>query len=249
MPGWCAARRRGNNRKSSSGCCRAFVIFRDGFSTLARVSASRTERLLNLLIALLNTKYGLRRSELRRKGLPRHHEQRRRLRPDVRTRQERAAPVRLRRRDRHGPRAGAPTIPATTRYRIGKESNRLPDVSLTPEECTVLILAAQLWEHAALGSAAVERRAQAAGRRRPGRRRTPRRRPAAHQARRPGLRGPGRRDARPAPRQVPLPRRQHRQGGRAAGGALGPGQPLRPVVPRGPRPGPRATSGSSGSPA
>ena len=55
--------------------------------------------------------------------------------------------------------------PATTRYRIGKESNRLPDVSLTPEECTVLILAAQLWEHAALGSAAVDavRKLQAAG--------------------------------------------------------------------------------------
>ena len=31
------------------------------------MSASRTERLLNLLIALLNTKYGLRRSELREK--------------------------------------------------------------------------------------------------------------------------------------------------------------------------------------
>ena len=31
------------------------------------MSASRTERLLNLLIALLNTTYGLRRSELREK--------------------------------------------------------------------------------------------------------------------------------------------------------------------------------------
>ncbi|SDP60239.1 transcriptional regulator [Arthrobacter sp. ok909] len=128
------------------------------------MSASRTERLLNLLIALLNTKYGLRRSELRAKVY------RDTTSSDV-------AFGRMFERDKGELRQfgfDVETVtdqgwgsddPATTRYRIGKESNRLPDVSLTPEECTVLILAAQLWEHAALGSAAVDavRKLQAAG--------------------------------------------------------------------------------------
>lgn len=55
--------------------------------------------------------------------------------------------------------------PASTRYRIGKESNRLPEVTLTPAEWTVLSLGAQLWEHASLGSAAATavRKLQASG--------------------------------------------------------------------------------------
>ena len=128
------------------------------------MSASRTERLLNLLIALLNTKYGLRRSELREKV---YHD----------TTSSDVAFGRMFERDKGELRQfgfDVETVtdtgwgsddPATTRYRIGKESNRLPDVSLTPEECTVLILAAQLWEHAALGSAALDavRKLQAAG--------------------------------------------------------------------------------------
>jgi proteasome accessory factor C len=128
------------------------------------VSASRTERLLNLLIALLNTKYGLRRSELREKV---YHDT---VSSDI-------SFGRMFERDKTELRQFGFEVetltdkgwgsddPATTRYRIGKESNRLPDVSLTPEECTVLILAAQLWEHAALGSAALDavRKLQAAG--------------------------------------------------------------------------------------
>ncbi len=128
------------------------------------MSASRTERLLNLLIALLNTKYGLRRSELRDKV---YHD----------TASTDVAFGRMFERDKGELRHFGFEVetvtdqgwgsddPATTRYRIGKESNRLPDVSLTPEECTVLILAAQLWEHAALGSAALDavRKLQAAG--------------------------------------------------------------------------------------
>ncbi|MET3812176.1 WYL domain-containing protein [Arthrobacter sp. UYEF3] len=128
------------------------------------MSASRTERLLNLLIALLNTKYGLRRSELRQKV---YHD----------TTSSEVAFGRMFERDKGELRAygfDVETVtdkgwgsddPATTRYRIGKESNRLPDVSLTPAECTVLILAAQLWEQAALGSAArnAVRKLQAAG--------------------------------------------------------------------------------------
>ncbi|MDR6505517.1 WYL domain-containing protein [Arthrobacter oryzae] len=128
------------------------------------MSASRTERLLNLLIALLNTRYGLRRSELRQKV---YHD----------TSSSEATFGRMFERDKSDLRQFGFEVetvmdhgwssddPATTRYRIGKESNRLPDVSLTSAECTVLILAAQLWEQAALGSAAQDamRKLQAAG--------------------------------------------------------------------------------------
>ncbi len=128
------------------------------------MSASRTERLLNLLIALLNTKYGLRRGELRQKV---YHD----------TTSSEAAFGRMFERDKGELRRfgfDVETVmdkgwgsddPATTRYRIGKESNRLPDVNLSPAECTVLYLAARLWEQAALGSAAREavRKLQAAG--------------------------------------------------------------------------------------
>lgn len=128
------------------------------------MSASRTERLLNLLIALLNTKYGLPRSVLRDKV---YHD----------SGDSDSAFVRMFERDKADLRQFGFDIetvtdkgfssddPASTRYRIGKESNRLPDVSLTPAECTILLLAAQLWEHAALGTAAATavRKLQAAG--------------------------------------------------------------------------------------
>jgi proteasome accessory factor C len=117
------------------------------------VSASRTERLLNLLIALLNTKYGLRRSELREKV---YHD----------TSGNDVSFGRMFERDKNELRQFGFEVetvtdlgwseddPATTRYRIGKESNRLPEVQLSPGEWTVLLLASQLWERAALGSAA-----------------------------------------------------------------------------------------------
>ncbi|XAS62592.1 WYL domain-containing protein [Micrococcaceae bacterium Sec5.8] len=128
------------------------------------MSASRTERLLNLLIALLNTTYGLRRGELREKV---YHD----------TTSTDTAFGRMFERDKSELRRFGFEVetvtdtgwgsddPATTRYRIGKDSNRLPDVSLSPAECTVLMLAAQLWEHAALGSAAQNavRKLQASG--------------------------------------------------------------------------------------
>lgn len=129
------------------------------------MSASRTERLLNLLIALLNTRYGLRRSELREKV---YHDS---SGNDV-------AFGRMFERDKNDLRnfgfevetltdlGWSEDDPATTRYRIGKESNRLPDVHLDPEEWTVLLLASQLWERAALGTAAQSalRKLQASGR-------------------------------------------------------------------------------------
>ncbi len=134
------------------------------FSNVAKVSVSRTERLLNLLIALLNTRYGLRRSELREKV---YHDA---SGNDV-------AFGRMFERDKNDLRAMGFDVetltdtgwseddPATTRYRIGKESNRLPDVQLAPEEWTVLLLASQLWERAALGAAAQSalRKIQASG--------------------------------------------------------------------------------------
>ncbi|WP_457950194.1 helix-turn-helix transcriptional regulator [Pseudarthrobacter sp. alpha12b] len=129
------------------------------------MSVSRTERLLNLLIALLNTRYGLRRSELREKV---YHDS---SGNDV-------AFGRMFERDKNDLRAMGFEVetltdlgwseddPATTRYRIGKESSRLPDVQLGPEEWTVLLLASQLWERAALGTAAQSalRKLQASGR-------------------------------------------------------------------------------------
>ncbi|OFI37999.1 WYL domain-containing protein [Arthrobacter sp. SW1] len=128
------------------------------------MSASRTERLLNLLLALLNTKYGLSRAVLREKVY--HDED-----------SSDAAFGRMFERDKVDLRnfgfeietiaeAGfSADDPTTTRYRIGKESNRLPDVHLTPAEATVLVLAATLWERAALGGAAASalRKLQAAG--------------------------------------------------------------------------------------
>ncbi|MFW0774806.1 helix-turn-helix transcriptional regulator [Paenarthrobacter nitroguajacolicus] len=129
------------------------------------MSASRTERLLNLLLALLNTKVGLSRAVLREKV---YHDS---AESDV-------AFGRMFERDKvdlkqfgfeietlMDPRSFGADDPASTRYRIGKDSNRLPDVSLTPAESTVLLLAAQLWERAALGTAAANavRKLQAAG--------------------------------------------------------------------------------------
>jgi predicted DNA-binding transcriptional regulator YafY len=128
------------------------------------VPVSRTERLLNLLIALLNTKYGLRRAELRMKV---YHD----------TSGNDVAFGRMFERDKNDLRQfgfDVETVtdhgwseddPATTRYRIGKESNRLPDVQLSPGEWTVLLLASQLWERAALGTAAANalRKLQASG--------------------------------------------------------------------------------------
>lgn len=155
---------RGNNRNVFSPCCRASCVSQGDFSNVARVSASRTERLLNLLIALLNTKYGLRRSELREKI---YHD----------TTSTDVSFGRMFERDKSDlgqfgfeveavmDKGWGSDDPATTRYRIGKESNRLPDVRLTPEECTVLLLASQLWEQAALGASALNamRKLQASG--------------------------------------------------------------------------------------
>ena len=141
------------------------AAFRLVFSNVATVSASRTERLLNLLLALLNTKVGLPRAVLRDKV---YHDS---AENDV-------AFGRMFERDKvdlkqfgfdietlMDPRNFGADDPASTRYRIGKDSNRLPDVSLTPAEGTVLLLAAQLWERAALGTAAANavRKLQAAG--------------------------------------------------------------------------------------
>ena len=142
-----------------------FLLSAGAFSNVTKVSVSRTERLLNLLIALLNTRYGLRRSELREKI---YHD----------TSGNDVAFGRMFERDKNDLRAMGFDVetltdlgwseddPATTRYRIGKESNRLPDVELAPEEWTVLLLASQLWERAALGTAAQSalRKLQASGR-------------------------------------------------------------------------------------
>ncbi|WP_285724761.1 helix-turn-helix transcriptional regulator [Psychromicrobium xiongbiense] len=118
------------------------------------MSASRTERLLNVLIALLETKYG-RSKEFLRQNIQAYRES---------TSTE--AFERMFERDKTDLRAlGIPLEshteygvfeddPATTTYRIPQEEYRLPQLQFSVEEAAVLALAARLWERAALGSAA-----------------------------------------------------------------------------------------------
>lgn len=118
------------------------------------MSASRTERLLNLLIALLETRLG------RSKEFLRHNIQAYRESPSE------EAFERMFERDKTDLRAmGIPLEahtesglfdedPSTTSYRIPKEKYRLPELRFSVPEAAVLSLSARLWGRAALGSAA-----------------------------------------------------------------------------------------------
>lgn len=118
------------------------------------MSASRTERLLNLLIALLETRQG-RSREFLRENIPGYRES-----------PSQEAFERMFERDKTDLRTmGIPveTVTegglfegdlATARYRIPKEAYRLPELRFTPEEAAVLSLASRLWQQASLGSAA-----------------------------------------------------------------------------------------------
>ncbi|HEY8295625.1 MAG TPA: WYL domain-containing protein, partial [Micrococcaceae bacterium] len=116
------------------------------------MSASTTERLLNLVIALLGSRYG-------------------RTRDFLRTRIQGYDPAasdeafgRMFERDKvHLKRLGIPIIvereTATEdenqwKYRIRPQDYRLPEIPLDAEGAAVLSLAARVWEQASLGSAA-----------------------------------------------------------------------------------------------
>ncbi|MCW1248765.1 WYL domain-containing protein [Acaricomes phytoseiuli] len=118
------------------------------------MSASRTERLLNLLIALLETRYG-RSKEFLRENIQAYRES-----------PSEEAFERMFERDKVDLRAmGIPLEtqrqpgafeedPGNVSYRIPKEKYRLPEIQLTAAEAAALSLAGRLWSQAALGAAA-----------------------------------------------------------------------------------------------
>lgn len=118
------------------------------------MSASKTERLLNLLIALLERRRGYSKEELRA------------LIPPYKEASSEEAFNRLFERDKDDLREmGIPVQTfiedtffdldsGVTRYRIDRETYRLPELSFTPEESAVLSLASRIWQQASLGSAA-----------------------------------------------------------------------------------------------
>ncbi|MCC3274776.1 MULTISPECIES: helix-turn-helix transcriptional regulator [unclassified Arthrobacter] len=126
------------------------------------MSAKRTERLLNLVIALLST----------RRGFTKHE-----LFEEIELYGEAATPEareKLFDRDKAFLREqGIPVESASEeyedntvqRYRIRHDAYRLPGVQFTPEESAVLALAARMWDQASLGSAAARalRKLQARG--------------------------------------------------------------------------------------
>ncbi|KAD3632801.1 WYL domain-containing protein [Arthrobacter yangruifuii] len=117
------------------------------------MSAKRTERLLNLVIALLST----------RRGFTKHE-----LFDEIELYGEAAtADAREKLFDRDKAFLREQGIPVesyteeamfedstTQRYRIRQDAYRLPGVRFTPEESAVLTLAARMWDQASLGSAA-----------------------------------------------------------------------------------------------
>ena len=127
------------------------------------MSAKRTERLLNLVIALLST----------RRGFTKHE-----LFEEIELYKEASTPeAREKLFDRDKAFLREQGIPVESysdelfedntsqRYRIRQDAYRLPGVRFTPEESAVLALAARMWEQASLGSAAARalRKLQARG--------------------------------------------------------------------------------------
>ncbi|MER1996132.1 MAG: WYL domain-containing protein [Arthrobacter sp.] len=120
----------------------------------AKSAEKRTERLLNLVIALLSTRRGFTKQELFDE-IELYSEA---ATPDAREKlfdrdkkflREQGIPVESYSED--------PVFEqdnSVQRYRIRSEEYRLPEVSFTPAESAVLALAAQMWEQASLGSAA-----------------------------------------------------------------------------------------------
>ncbi|WP_394937692.1 helix-turn-helix transcriptional regulator [Psychromicrobium sp. YIM B11713] len=118
------------------------------------MSASRTERLLNLLIALLETRYGRSKEFLRRniqayRESPSEEAFERMFERDKVDLRAMGIPLET----YHEPGAFEEDL-ATTHYRIPKDKYRLPEIRFSVEEAAVLSLAARLWDRAALGTAA-----------------------------------------------------------------------------------------------
>lgn len=129
------------------------------------MSALRTERLLNLIIALLDTRLGRSKDFLRRnipqyKDLPNQEAFERTFERDKADLRDLGIPISATSGD-----SAFEDDKTNAVYRIAKEAYRLPPVRFTTEEAAVLSLASRLWQQASLGSAAARavRKLQARG--------------------------------------------------------------------------------------
>lgn len=118
------------------------------------MSASRTERLLNLLIALLETRVGRSKEFLRRniqayRDSPSEEAFERMFERDKTDLRAMGIPL-----EAHTEAGLFDADSGTTSYRIPKEKYRLPGLRFSVQEAAVLSLSARLWGRAALGTAA-----------------------------------------------------------------------------------------------
>ncbi len=132
---------------------------------MASVSANRTERLLNLVIALLSTRRGFTKHELFEEielysEAPSTAAREKLFDRDKAFLREQGIPV-----ESYSEETLYDQDNSVRRYRIRADQYRLPGVRFTPEESAVLALAAGMWEQASLGSAAARalRKLQARG--------------------------------------------------------------------------------------
>ncbi len=132
---------------------------------MASVSANRTERLLNLVIALLSTRRGFTKHELFDEielysEAPSTAAREKLFDRDKAFLREQGIPV-----ESYSEETLYDQDNTVRRYRIRADRYRLPGVRFTPEESAVLALAAGMWEQASLGSAAARalRKLQARG--------------------------------------------------------------------------------------
>lgn len=129
------------------------------------MSAPRTERLLNLIIALLDTRSG-RSKEFLRRNIPQYKDVasteafERTFERDKADLRDLGIPITSSSSDAYFEDDKASTV-----YRIPKDAYSLPPVRFTTEEAAVLSLASRLWQQASLGSAAARavRKLQARG--------------------------------------------------------------------------------------
>ncbi len=185
-----------------------------------RVSRTRTERLVNLVICLLSTRRFLTAAQIAATvpGYehdpedPRDHEAfQRKFERDKAELRELGVPLET---------GTASVFDTEPGYRIARRDYALPDIPLEPDEAAAVGIAARLWQHAGLAAAASSGPGQAARRRR-------RRRPAGHARRgagghrRPGVRAADRRRPRPPRGDVRLPGARGRRARAPAGCSRG----------------------------
>ena len=121
---------------------------------MSSVPTNRTERLLNLVLALLSTRRGFTKHELFEEialygEAPSSAAREKLFDRDKAFLREQGIPV-----ESYSEETLHDQDNSVRRYRIRADQYRLPGVRFTPEESAVLTLAASMWEQASLGSAA-----------------------------------------------------------------------------------------------